>query len=117
MLGEDLPVLRSSDTMKEAIPMIASRRGIAVACDAERRVEGLLTAGDLSRLMQRGGDVLPTPVHAVMTRQPKVAHVGELASAVAYRMERIESLLGYPLDGSAGRRLSTALLIKRLQDV
>ncbi len=36
---------------------------------------------------------------------------------VAYRMERIESLLGYPLDGSAGRRLSTALLIKRLQDV
>ena len=35
---------------------------------------------------------------------------------VAYRMERIESLLGYPLDGEAGRRLSTALLIKRLQD-
>ena len=35
---------------------------------------------------------------------------------VAYRMERIESLLGYPLDGAAGRRLSTALLIKRLQD-
>ena len=35
---------------------------------------------------------------------------------VAYRMERIESLLGYPLDGTAGRRLSTALLIKRLQD-
>jgi arabinose-5-phosphate isomerase len=88
MLGEDLPVLRASDTMKEAIPMIASRRGIAVACDGERRVEGLLTAGDLSRLMQRGGDLLPTPVHAVMTRQPKVAHVGELASAVAYRMEQ-----------------------------
>ena len=35
---------------------------------------------------------------------------------VAYRMERIESLLGYPPDGVAGRRLSTALLIKRLQD-
>ena len=88
MLREELPVLRSSDTLKEAIPMIAARRGIAVACDAGRRVEGLLTAGDLSRLIQRGDDVLPTPVHAVMTRQPKVAHVGELASAVAYRMEQ-----------------------------
>ena len=37
MLREDLPVLRSSDTMKEAIVMIAERRGIAVACDARAR--------------------------------------------------------------------------------
>jgi DNA-binding PucR family transcriptional regulator len=33
---------------------------------------------------------------------------------VAYRLERIESLLGGPLDGELRRRLSVALLVRRL---
>ena len=98
MLREDLPVLRSSDTMREAIVLIAKRRGIAIACDAEHRVEGLLTAGDLSRLVERGGDLLPTPVHAVMTRTPRVARVGELASAIVYRMEQFGTMAMPVLD-------------------
>ncbi len=36
---------------------------------------------------------------------------------VGYRLERIESLLGHPLDGENGRRLSTALLVYRVQSV
>ncbi len=98
MLREDLPVLRSSDTMREAIVLIAKRRGIAIACDAERRVEGLLTAGDLSRMVERGDDLYATPVHAVMTRTPKVAHVGELANAVVYRMEQFGTIAMPVLD-------------------
>lgn len=88
MLRQDLPVLSQSDTMREAIVMIAERRGIAIVLDAARHVQGVLTAGDLSRLIERGGDLLPTPVDSVMTRTPKIAHVGELASAVAFRMEQ-----------------------------
>ena len=34
---------------------------------------------------------------------------------VAYRLEKIESLLGHPLDGENGRRLSTALMVHRLR--
>ncbi len=34
---------------------------------------------------------------------------------VAYRLEKIESLLGHPIDGEDGRRLSTALLVYRLR--
>ena len=81
-------MLRQSDTMREAIVMIAERRGIAIVLDDRRHVQGVLTAGDLSRLIERGGDLLPTPVDSVMTRTPKIAHVGELASAVAFRMEQ-----------------------------
>ena len=33
---------------------------------------------------------------------------------VGYRLEKIESHLGHPLDGEHGRRLSTALMIQRL---
>ena len=36
---------------------------------------------------------------------------------VAYRLEKIESLLGHPLDGDNGRRLSTALMVHRLRSV
>src|SRR5262245_33622080 len=47
MLRDNLPVLAEGDTMRQAIVMIAKRRGIAIVVDAARRVEGVLTAGDL----------------------------------------------------------------------
>jgi arabinose-5-phosphate isomerase len=89
MLRQDLPMLRERDTMREAIVMIAERRGIAIVADANGRVEGVLTAGDLSRLVERNADqdLFPIPVRTVMTKQPKLAKIGELASAVAYRLE------------------------------
>ena len=36
---------------------------------------------------------------------------------VAYRLEKIGSILGHPLDGDNGRRLSTALMVYRLRSV
>jgi arabinose-5-phosphate isomerase len=88
MVQEHLPVIREQDTMREAIVMIAERRGLAVAVDRNNRVEGVLTAGDLSKLLEKEGDILAVPFRSVMTRDPKIARVGELASAVVYRMEQ-----------------------------
>jgi arabinose-5-phosphate isomerase len=87
MITEPLPRLTAGSGMRQAIVMIAERRGIAVMVDATNRVSGVLTAGDLSRLMEKESDVFAIPVESVMTRSPKLATVGELASAVAYRME------------------------------
>jgi hypothetical protein len=42
-------------------------------------------------------------------------HLHLATRTVAYRLERIESLLGHPLDGENGRRLSAALLVHRLR--
>ena len=89
MLRDQLPILHDGDTMREAIVMIAKRRGIAIVVDAHTRVEGVLTAGDLSRLIERSRDVWSIPVRSVMTRNPKMARTGELANAVVYRMEQI----------------------------
>ena len=89
MLRDALPALHRSDTMREAIVMIAERRGIAVLLDDEERVRGVLTAGDLSRLVEKNGDALfGVPVADVATRNPKLARSGELASAVVFRMEQ-----------------------------
>lgn len=102
MLQQELPVLHANATMREAIVMIAERRGIAVVVDADRRVEGVLTAGDLSRLIERGGDLLPVPVADVMTKHPKIARTGELASAVAYRLEQ-HGIMAMPVVDDAQR--------------
>jgi len=102
MLRQDLPVLQGSATMRDAIVMIAERRGIAIVVDDAGRVDGVLTAGDLSRLMERGPGAFEVPVNTVMTRSPKIATAGELASAVAYRMEQ-HGIMAIPVvdDGDA----------------
>jgi arabinose-5-phosphate isomerase len=88
MLTTELPLLENDATMRDAIVMIAERRGIAVIVDDDRRVSGVLTAGDLSRMIERDTNIMATPIRDVMTRQPKIAVIGELASAVAFRMEQ-----------------------------
>jgi arabinose-5-phosphate isomerase len=87
MLTEPLPVLPPGSRLRQAIVVLAEQRGIVIVADAERRLHGVLTAGDLTRLMEHEPDVLAEPVERIMTRSPRSAHTGELASAVAYRME------------------------------
>jgi arabinose-5-phosphate isomerase len=61
-------------------------------------LHGVLTAGDLTRLMERVDDVLSEPVERIMTRNPRCAESGELASAVAYRMEQ-HGIMAMPVLG------------------
>jgi arabinose-5-phosphate isomerase len=88
MLRDDLPVLRAGAGIREAIVTIAERRGIAVVLDQKRRIVGILTAGDLSRLLEHSKDVFSIDLMSVLTKGPKVAKADELASAVVYRMEQ-----------------------------
>ena len=87
MIDDDLPLLSATDTMRQAVVLLAEKRGIAVVVDESRCVLGVVTAGDLTRLMEREQDVFAVRAADVMTRAPKVARIGELASAVVYRME------------------------------
>ena len=50
-------------------------------------VAGVITTGDLSRLMEHEENVFPISVTRVMNSAPKVAQADELGSAVVYRME------------------------------
>ncbi len=87
METERLPVLHAGDTMRQAIVLLAERRGIAIMLDPADHVIGVMTAGDLTRAMEREPDILSVPVEKVLNRSPKLARHNELASAVVYRME------------------------------
>jgi arabinose-5-phosphate isomerase len=87
MLRERVPTLPIDATMREAIVLLAERRGIAIVLDGDR-LAGVLTAGDLTRLMERVENPLAVAVRDVMTASAKVAMLGELGTAAVYRMER-----------------------------
>lgn len=88
MVTDDLPILRPGATMREAVVQLAERRGIAIVTDGAGTLQGVITAGDLTRLMERETDFLKVRVDSVMTKSPKTAAPDELGSAVVYRMER-----------------------------
>ena len=87
MVTSPLPVLSLSATVREAIVCIAEMRGLAVVVDATRRVVGVMTGGDLTRLMERDEAVMSVQVADVMNTNPKLARRDELASAIVYQME------------------------------
>ncbi len=87
MIDTEYPELPDSATMKQAIGPLAEMRGTVPIVDGGRRVVGVVTAGDLTRLMERDPDFLTRGVADVMTRGPKTAKRDELGSAAASRME------------------------------
>ena len=87
MVTAPLPVLPRGSTLREAVVVLAEQRGIVLVAGDDGMLQGVLTAGDLTRLMEREAEVLSERVERVMTRTPRCAHAGELASAVAFRME------------------------------
>jgi len=102
MLTEDLPALPATATMREAVVQLAERRGIVMVVDGAGRLEGILTAGDLTRLMEHEENVFPVPVKNVMNTNPKRTTPDELASAVVYRMEE-HGIMAMPVIDDAGR--------------
>lgn len=102
MTSGDLPVLRSGDTMRQAIVLLAQKRGIAIRLDDDRHLIGVMTAGDLTRMMEREADILAVATDRVLTRTPKTARADELASAVAYRMEQ-HGIMAMPVVDDADR--------------
>lgn len=88
MVSHDYPSLPPDAPMRASVVPIAEQRGTVPVVDGEGRVIGVVTAGDLTRLMERDetgwADV---SVGTVMSGSPQLAHPGERGSAVVHRME------------------------------
>ena len=88
MVSEGYPSLGPDLPMRACIVPLARMRGTIPIVDPDRRVVGVVTAGDLTRLMEREPEgFLDVPVRQVMTVDPRVARVGQLAGAVVHDLE------------------------------
>lgn len=102
MVTENIPLLSEKATMREAVVLLAERRGIAVVVRDNGTVAGVITSGDLTRLMEHEENVFPVSVSTVMNTHPKVAQAEELGSAVVYRMET-HGIISMPVLGESDR--------------
>ncbi len=103
MLTKDLPTLLPDRPMRECVVLLAERRGTVAVVDRQGSLQGVVTAGDLTRLMEKTDHFLDIPVTDVMTRTPKTTTPTEIAGAAVRVMEQ-HGIMALPvLDG--GRKL------------
>ena len=88
MVTRNLPTLGAGASMRECVLLLAERRGTVVVVDGAGVVQGVVTAGDLTRLMERRPDFLDVPVSEVMTTSPKLTRPEELGSTAVNRLEQ-----------------------------
>jgi arabinose-5-phosphate isomerase len=100
MLTADLPTLPPSASMREAVVILAERRGVVVGVDGGR-LAGVFTSGDFTRLVERHDAWLDVTLAEVMRPDPKTARADELGSAVAYRMQH-HGIMAVPVVDDAG---------------
>src|SRR5256885_15399679 len=88
MLASDVPTLLPDRPMRECVVLLAEKRGTVVIVDAGGSLVGVVTAGDLTRLMERTDRFLDLPVGSVMTQTPQATTPDELAGAAGGVMGR-----------------------------
>ena len=87
--GERIALLTETATVKDAImAMTHAKSGAALIADAEKKLAGIFTDGDLRRLLSEGDDVLERPITAAMTRNPKFVREDSFAVDVLRIFER-----------------------------
>lgn len=87
MVSEGFPSIGREAAMRATVVPIAEMRGTVPVVDGDGRVVGVITAGDLTRLMERDDAWPERSVGEVMTTDPRTARPGELGSAAVHRME------------------------------
>lgn len=102
MVHDDVPWLTTEATMKECVMLLAEKRGTVPILDDERRVMGVVTAGDLTRLMEHDTAWQDRSVRDVMTGTPKITRPDTLAAAAVFEMET-HGIMAMPVVDEAHR--------------
>jgi arabinose-5-phosphate isomerase len=86
--GKDIPKVTTSASLRETILVMTSGRlGAACVVDSTGGLSGIITDGDLRRLLQKDIDFSQLAVDDVMTRNPKFVKQNTLAFAALEVME------------------------------
>ena len=87
--GERLPMIHENATLGDAILEISKKGvGMTAIVDAQMRVKGIFTDGDLRRTLDRKLDFNATPITSVMSANPRCIGPDSLAAEAVQRMEQ-----------------------------
>jgi arabinose-5-phosphate isomerase len=86
--GDALPRVTADATLRQALLEILNKRvGMTTVVDGEGRLRGVLTDGDLKRILLHGEFDATKPVSAVMTPGAQTIEAGALIAQAVRRME------------------------------
>lgn len=87
--GKEIPRVLEETPMKDVIMEMTSKKlGMTTVADSSGHLQGVITDGDLRRLLERQlPNLLRMLAKQVMTSQPKVIHRSALAAEAVQRME------------------------------
>ncbi len=85
--GNQIPFVPLNARMKEAVLEMAAKRGICSVVNDDMHIIGVLTTGDLNRLVERTEHFFDIPVIDVMNKTPKIIGIKTLAYTAYKKME------------------------------
>lgn len=89
--NERLPVVNLDATLKEAVVEISKKGlGLVAVVDANMYLNGIITDGDLRRIMDSDVDIRVLKTHQIMTKNPKTTSPDDLAVDALYLMEKYQ---------------------------
>lgn len=94
--GEQIPSVSVDAVMKEAVLEMASKRGICVVLDAADKIAGVITTGDLNRLVKKTEQFFNIPVKDIMNTDPKLSYADTMALTAYKKMEQ-HSIIAMPV--------------------
>jgi len=101
---ERVPRLELEDDLGAAMHQIAHRQGTVPVVDADGKVIGVITAGDLTRYADDHFDFLAHSVDRAMNRMPKTIGPGEMATVALTRMQE-HGIMAMPVVDEVNRLL------------
>jgi arabinose-5-phosphate isomerase len=86
--GDAVPRVHATISLRDTIVEMTSKRlGCTLVVDGSQRLEGIVTDGDLRRLLHRTANITGITAGDVMTRNPKTIRMGTRAVVALQEME------------------------------
>lgn len=98
--GGALPFVAKETSMKELLTTMThqSVRGAAVVLDEHGQLAGVITDGDIRRLLEKNQDPFSKTAVDIMSHNPKTIDAGELAERALFLMEQFRTQMLIVLD-------------------
>ena len=111
--GAALPFVNKETSMKELLTAMThqSVRGAAGVIDAERRLIGVITDGDIRRFLEKNQDPFSKTATDIMSNSPKTIDASELAERALFLMEQFRTQMLIVLDKNSSAPLQPVGMI------
>lgn len=104
--ADSLPLVTADATIKQIVKVMTSKevRGVVGVVNSEGDLIGVVTDGDIRRLIESSPDPLQALVDGIMSHNPKTIFADEMAEKALFVMEQFAIQLLFVLDRSRGKK-------------